>query len=143
MRLTSFSDFGLRALLVLASSKRDMWSSIELAAKLDISREHLVKVLRRLAVGGYVQTVRGAGGGVKLAQDPKRIRLGEVLAWLEEDEVLAECFRDDGGHCLLSGFCALRPRLERARQAFYAELDTATLADCLNPKLRKFVAATA
>jgi len=143
MRLTSFSDFGLRALLVLASSEREMWSSAELASMLDISREHLVKVLQRLAAGGYVQTVRGAGGGARLALPPQRIRLGEVLAWLEEDEVLAECYRDDGGHCLLSGFCALRPRLERARQAYYAELNTATLGDCVNPKLRKFVAAAA
>ncbi|MEW6559513.1 MAG: Rrf2 family transcriptional regulator [Pseudomonadota bacterium] len=141
MRLTSFSDFGLRALLVLAGSEREKWSSVELAAKLDISREHLVKVLQRLAAGGFVDTLRGAGGGVRLARKADQIRLGEVLAWLEDDGVLTECFRDDGGHCLLSGFCALRPRLERARQAFYAELDTATLADCLNPRLRRFVAA--
>ncbi|CUA99461.1 RrF2 family transcriptional regulator [Thiomonas bhubaneswarensis] len=141
MRLTSFSDFGLRALLVLAGSEREKWSSVELAAKLGISREHLVKVLQRLAAGGFVDTLRGAGGGVRLARKADQIRLGEVLAWLEDDGVLTECFRDDGGHCLLSGFCALRPRLERARQAFYAELDTATLADCLNPRLRRFVAA--
>ena len=141
MRLTSFSDFGLRALLVLAGSEREKWSSVELAAKLDISREHLVKVLQRLAAGGFVDTLRGAGGGVRLARKADQIRLGQALAWLEDDGVLTECFRDDGGHCLLSGFCALRPRLERARQAFYAELDTATLADCLNPRLRRFVAA--
>lgn len=143
MRVTSFSDYGLRALLVLASSEQDMWSSAELASKLDISREHLVKVLQRLAAGGYVQTVRGAGGGVRLALPPQRIRLGDVFSWLESDEVLAECFRDNGGNCLLSGFCALRPRLERAKQAYYAELNTTTLADCVNPKVRKFVAAAA
>ncbi|MGC8508560.1 MAG: RrF2 family transcriptional regulator [Thiomonas sp.] len=143
MRLTSFSDFGLRALLVLAGSERQMWSSVELASKLDISREHLIKVLQRLAAGGFVQTVRGAGGGVRLAREPGRIRLGEVLAWLEGDDALAECFRDDGGHCLISAFCALRPRLERARQAFYAELDKTTLADCLNPRLHEFVVTAA
>ncbi|SCC91734.1 putative Transcriptional regulator [Thiomonas sp. X19] len=140
MRLTSFSDFGLRALLVLAGSERETWSSAELATKLDISRDHLIKVLQRLAAGGYVQTTRGAGGGVKLAKCATAIRLGDALEWLEDDSALTECFRDDGGHCLLTGFCALRPKLERARRAFYAELNATTLADCLNPALRQFVA---
>ncbi len=139
MRLTSFSDFGLRALLVLAGSERETWSSVELAAKLDISRDHLIKVLQRLAAGGYVQTTRGAGGGVKLAKRATAIRIGEVLEWLEDDAALTECFRGDGGQCLLTGFCTLRSKLERARKAFYAELNATTLAECLNPALRKFV----
>lgn len=140
MRLTSFSEFGIRALLVLASSERETWSSIELASKLNISRDHLIKVLQRLAAGGYVQTTRGAGGGVTLAMHASAIRLGDVLEWMDSDSTLAECFRDDGGQCVLTGFCALRPRLDRARKAFYAELNGNTVADCLNPALRKFVA---
>ncbi|WP_197495672.1 RrF2 family transcriptional regulator [Acidihalobacter yilgarnensis] len=103
------------------------------------SRDHLVKVLRRLAAGGYMLTTRGAGGGVKLAKEASVIRLSEVFDWLEDESALAECFRDDGGHCLLPRFCALRLRLERARRAFYAELDSASLADGLNPALREFV----
>ncbi|WP_298292037.1 Rrf2 family transcriptional regulator [Thiomonas sp.] len=143
MRLTSFADFGLRALLVLAASERAPWSSVELAGRLGISREHLIKVLQRLAAGGYVQTVRGAGGGVRLGKAADAIRLGEVLSWLEDGAALVECFREDGGHCVLCGFCGLQPRLERARRAFYAELDTSTLADCLTPGLSRFVAEAA
>ncbi len=139
MKLTAFSDFGLRALLVLASSDRPNWPSAELAAKLDVSRDHLIKVLQRLAAGGYVQTMRGAGGGVRLLVPPTAIRLGDVLTWLEDEQALVECFREDGGHCVLTGFCALRPRLDRARHAFYAEMNTSTLADCINPALRRFV----
>ncbi len=139
MKLTAFSDFGLRALLVLASSDRPNWPSAELAAKLDVSRDHLIKVLQRLAAGGYVQTMRGAGGGVRLLVQPTAIRLGDVLTWLEDEQALVECFREDGGHCVLTGFCALRPRLDRARHAFYAEMNTSTLADCINPALRRFV----
>ena len=141
MRLNSFSDFGFRAMLLLASSERERWSSAELAARLDISRDHLIKVLHRLSAGGYVQTTRGAGGGVRLAKRPAGIRLGDALEWLENDQAITECFRDDGGNCLLGSFCALRPRFDRARRAFYAELNTATLADCLNPALRKFASA--
>lgn len=139
MRLTAFSDFGLRALLVLASSDRASWSSAELASKLGVSRDHLIKVLQRLAAAGYVQTTRGAGGGVSLARSPQDIRIGDVLLWLEEGQPLAECFRQDGGHCLLTPFCALRSRLQRAQQAFYAEMNRSTLADCMTAPMRSFV----
>ncbi len=142
MKLTSFSDFGLRALLVLGSSSSASWSSAELAAKLEVSRDHLVKVLQRLAAGGYVATTRGAGGGVALACAPDEIRLGEVLAWLEQGQVITECFRADQGHCVLTPHCALRSRLERARRAFYAELDSSSLADCLTTQLHAFVDTT-
>ena len=138
MKLTAFADFGLRALLVLAGSDRPTWSSADLASRLAVSRDHLIKVLQRLTAGGYVQMTRGAGGGVRLARAPQDIRLGEVLAWLEDDPPLVECFRADGGNCVLTGFCALRPRLARARQAFYTELDAGTLADCVNPSLIQF-----
>ncbi len=140
MRLTSFSDFGLRTLLMLGSGEHDTWSSAELANKLNVSRDHLIKVVQRLAVGGYVQTTRGAGGGVKLNRRPAEIRLGEVLEWLDGNSPLTECFRDDGGQCLLAGFCALRSKLDRARKMFYTELNTWTLADCINPALEEFAA---
>ena len=139
MRLTAFADFGLRSLLVLAAGDEATWSSAALAARLEVSRDHLVKVLQRLAAGGYVRTTRGPGGGVRLARPAQSIRLGEVLAWLEQEPALAECFRADGGACVLSGFCALRPKLERARRAFYAALDESTLADCATSGLQRFV----
>ena len=138
MKLTAFADFGLRTLLVLAAGDRPSWSSAELAAHLQVSRDHLIKVIQRLAAGGYVQTTRGAGGGVSLARDPSAIRLGQVLAWMEQEQALVECFRDDGGNCRLHAMCALRARLAGAERAFYAELDRDTLADCLNPALRGF-----
>lgn len=139
MRLTSFADIGLRALLVMAAGDDHTWSSTELAQRLEVSRDHLVKVLQRLVAGGYARSVRGPAGGVRLARPAQDIRLGQVLAWLEHDAALVECFRADGGACVLTGFCALRPKLERARRAFYAALDESTLADCRSPGLLRFV----
>ena len=138
MKLTAFADFGLRTLLVLAASERPSWSSAELASQLQVSRDHLIKVIQRLADGGYVHTTRGAGGGVSLAREAGAIRLGQVLAWMEQEQALVECFRDDGGQCRLNPVCMLRGRLAGAERAFYAELDRDTLADCLDPGLRAF-----
>ncbi|CAZ88521.1 HTH-type transcriptional regulator NsrR [Thiomonas arsenitoxydans] len=139
MKLTQFTDFGLRALMVLAENPDQSLNSKELARILDISREHLIKVLQRLAAGGYVQNQRGANGGVRLDKDASEILLGNVVRWLEDGQGLVECLRPDGGHCNLTPLCLLRPLLSDAAEAFYARLNTSTLADCLHPPLQHFI----
>ncbi|HML82816.1 MAG TPA: Rrf2 family transcriptional regulator [Thiomonas arsenitoxydans] len=139
MKLTQFTDFGLRALMVLAENPDQSLNSKELAKILDISREHLVKVLQRLAAGGYVQNQRGSNGGVRLDKDASEILLGNVVRWLEDGQGLVECLRPDGGHCNLTPLCLLRPLLSDAAEAFYARLNTSTLADCLHPPLQHFI----
>ncbi len=130
MRLTSFTDFGLRALMRLGSAPGRAETSAVLARELGVSRHHLIKVLQRLSAAGYVRAVRGAGGGVRLARAPEAIRLGEVVALLEGDQPLVECCRADGGHCPLTAECRLRGMLVRARAAFFETLNGRTLADC-------------
>ena len=98
-----------------------------------------MKVLQRLALGGYVQNQRGTGGGVRLQKQADEIRLGNLVRWMEEGQGLVECLRPDGGHCNLTPLCLLRPLLNDAAEAFYARLNTATLADCLHPPLQHFV----
>ncbi len=114
-------------------------NSKELADLLEISREHLVKVLQRLALGGYVHNQRGAGGGVRLQKAANEILLGNLVRWMEDGQGLVECLRPDGGHCNLTPLCLLRPLLGDATEAFYARLNSATLADCLHPPLQHFV----
>ncbi|OIQ65462.1 HTH-type transcriptional repressor NsrR [mine drainage metagenome] len=125
--------------MVLAENPDQSLNSKELARILDISREHLVKVLQRLAAGGYVQNQRGANGGVRLDKDASEILLGNVVRWLEDGQGLVECLRPDGGHCNLTPLCRLRPLLSDAAEAFYARLNTSTLADCLHPPLQHFI----
>ncbi len=130
MRLMSFTDFGLRALMMLAVEPEQAWTSEDLARALGVSRHHLVKVLQHLAAAGYVRTVRGARGGVRLARPPAGIRLGEVVGHLEDGQPLVECFRADGGSCPLTPACRLRKALIRAQAAFLESLNGETLADC-------------
>lgn len=125
--------------MVLAENPDQSLNSKELARILDISREHLIKVLQRLAAGGYVQNQRGANGGVRLDKDASEILLGNVVRWLEDGQGLVECLRPDGGHCNLTPLCLLRPLLSDAAEAFYARLNTSTLADCLHPPLQHFI----
>ncbi|MBN9089382.1 MAG: Rrf2 family transcriptional regulator [Reyranella sp.] len=131
MRLTAYTDFGLRALMRLAGEPERSFTTDEIAGEFAISRHHLIKVVRGLAEAGYVTTQRGAGGGFRLARSAEAITLGEVVRDLEEDQALVECFRADGGACVLTPRCRLKKRLAAARQAFLDELDSTTLADCV------------
>jgi Rrf2 family nitric oxide-sensitive transcriptional repressor len=133
MRLTAFTDFALRALMRLAGEPERSFATNEIATEFGISRNHLAKVVRDLADGGFIRTQRGVGGGFSLARPPQAITLGEVVRSLEARHALVECFRDDGGHCVLVPRCRLKVRLAAAREAFMRELDGTTLAECAYP----------
>jgi Rrf2 family nitric oxide-sensitive transcriptional repressor len=130
MRLTAFTDYGLRTLMRLAGTPERLFTTGDLAAELDISRNHLAKVVQDLSRTGFVETRRGSGGGFRLAAPAQSISLGAVVRALEQRHALVECFRADGGACTLTPHCRLKSRLAAAREAFLRELDETTLADC-------------
>jgi len=136
MRLTTFTDLGLRALMRMASEPRRGFSTAELAREFGLSRHHLIKIMQRLAHAGIVTTQRGAGGGARLAQPPEDIRLGTVVQVLEADHAMVECFQADGGACPITGKCRLRACLRSAEAAFLADLNRATLVDIALPPTR-------
>jgi Rrf2 family nitric oxide-sensitive transcriptional repressor len=136
MRLTFFTDFGLRALMRLAGEPNRSFSTNEIATEFGISRNHLTKVVRDLSEAGFVTTQRGVGGGFRLARPAQSITIGQVVRTLEERHALVECFRDDGGACVLTPRCRLKSRLAKAREAFMRELDATTLAECAYPAPR-------
>jgi Rrf2 family nitric oxide-sensitive transcriptional repressor len=133
MRLTTFTDIALRALMRLAGEPNRSFATGEIAAEFSISRNHLAKVVRDLADGGFIATQRGVGGGFSLARSPQSITLGEVVRTLEKRRGLVECFAEDGGHCVLTPRCRLKAKLAAAREAFMRELDATTLAECAYP----------
>lgn len=137
MRLTSFTDYGLRMLMRMASTPDRGFSTAELAAEFGLSRHHLTKILQKLARAGYVITRRGGGGGAMLARPAAEIRLGQLIRLLEQGQPLVECFSSVGSDCTIDGNCRLKTRLRSAEAAFLADLDRSTLADiALQPGLR-------
>ncbi|MBV8379202.1 MAG: Rrf2 family transcriptional regulator [Paucibacter sp.] len=136
MRLTAFTDYALRVLLVLASRTESLVTISDISGAFGISDAHLMKVAHALGKTGWVDTVRGRNGGMRLAVDPRKLRLGQVVQKLEADFALVECFGADN-HCVLTGGCGLQQAIAQAMQAFLTELDRYTLADLVNasPKL--------
>jgi Rrf2 family transcriptional regulator, nitric oxide-sensitive transcriptional repressor len=133
MRLTAFTDYGLRALMRLAGEPSRVFTTEEIAREFSISRNHLTKVVRDLADAGFVSTQRGANGGFILAKPPERISVGDVVRSLEARHAIVECFRADGGGCVLTPRCRLKGRLKRAADVFLRELDKTSLAECAYP----------
>ena len=130
MRLTAFTDYGLRALMRIASDPSRGFSTAELADEFGLSRHHLAKIVQRLAQGGIVTTRRGGGGGAMLAVPAETLRLGAVVRLLEEGSSgLVDCLTPGAAACTVDGRCGLKSRLHRAEAAFMAELDRSTLAD--------------
>lgn len=133
MRLLASTDIALRVLMLLAREPSGHHLSVEtLAHDLGgLSRHHLHKIVQDLTALGVARTVRGAGGGVRLALPPEQIRLGDLISRLEVDQATVECFRNDGGGCTLTPGCRLRGMLRDARDSFHDAMDRHTLADCL------------
>lgn len=129
MRLTSFTDYGLRMLMRLASAPERAFSTADLAAEFGLSRHHLAKIMQKLAAAGVVVTRRGGGGGAMLARAAADISVGQVVRILEEDQALVECLGPCGGSCTLDARCKLKARLRLAEAAFLADLDRTSLAD--------------
>jgi Rrf2 family nitric oxide-sensitive transcriptional repressor len=136
MRLTDFTDFGLRALMRLAGDPERVFNTDELSRELEISRNHLSKIVGSLARAGFVSTQRGSGGGFRLARPAQTITIGSVVRALEDRQALVECFRKDGGDCSLTPKCRLKSRLKAAEEAFLSELDKTALSECAYPQRR-------
>ena len=133
MRLTSFTDYGLRMLMRLASAPERAFSTADLAEEFQLSRNHLTKIMQELGRAGLVQTRRGGGGGATLARAPEQIRLGDVVRLLEEGQAIVECLQPNGGDCTINGCCRLKTRLRVAEMAFIENLNRSTLADVALP----------
>jgi Rrf2 family transcriptional regulator, nitric oxide-sensitive transcriptional repressor len=129
MRLTVFSDYTLRVLMYLALDRARLATIPEIAAAYGISENHLMKVVHQLARAGVVESVRGKGGGIRLARAPEEIRLGEIVRTTEGDAPIVECLSGDPQACRITSSCRLKGILVDAFDALYESLDKHTLAD--------------
>jgi Rrf2 family nitric oxide-sensitive transcriptional repressor len=138
MRLTAFTDYTLRVLIYLGAHRGDvrLVTIGDIAAAYGISQNHLMKVVHHLGQEGYVRTVRGKGGGMRLARPPEQINIGDVVRGAEEDLAVVECFQPGNRKCPIVPVCLLRGGLRRAVGAFFSVLDGYTLADLVKPQSR-------
>ena len=129
MHLDKRTDYSLRVLMFLASNRGRLSTIAEIADRFDISQAHLTKVVHLLGRAGFVETLRGRSGGLRLAGDGTTIRVGDVVRRMEGDLAPVECLRASGGTCLITSCCRLKGALPRAMGAYLAVLDGVTIAE--------------
>ena len=129
MRLTRYTDYSLRVLIHLALNDDRLCSIGEISRTYDVSHNHLMKVVNALAHDGFIETVRGRAGGMRLARAADTISVGEVVRRTEEGFQLADC-----SGCTLSPACGLTGVLAKGMQAMMAVFDSYTIADLLTDR---------
>ena len=134
MQLSLHADYSCRVLMHLALRAPARTSIADISATFGISQNHLTKVVHRLGKLGFIETIRGRGGGLKLKLAPEAIVIGDVIRRTEPTWALQECFSVDRNRCPIAGGCGLKTALTEALDAFHATLDRVTLADIIRNK---------
>jgi Rrf2 family nitric oxide-sensitive transcriptional repressor len=133
MRLTLHTDFALRVLIQVGLNDGKLTTINDIAQSFGISKPHLMKVVNYLGQTGYLDTVRGRNGGIRLMREPHHINIGQVVRDTEETLDVIGCL-GRSGYCCIEHVCVLRGTLRDATEAFLAVLDTYTLADLIKPQ---------
>ena len=134
MQLNLKTDYALRVLMILAA--KDEVASIDwIADQYGISRNHLAKVAQALSASGFIETLRGRNGGIRLARPPEEINVGDVVRKLENVEGFVACMGGNA-NCSIDGLCGLKPALAGALEAFLSHLDRFNLAQITGNRTR-------
>ncbi|PQA86825.1 Rrf2 family transcriptional regulator [Hyphococcus luteus] len=145
MRLNLQTDYALRMLMHLAVNQDRLCTIADIAERYGISKNHLMKVAHLLGRDGFIETVRGRAGGLRLARPASEINVGDIVRRMEADFAVVECFAGGAGECAITPACRLKSVLKEALEAFLTALDAYTLDDLVrrNPRLRDLLAEEA
>jgi Rrf2 family nitric oxide-sensitive transcriptional repressor len=129
MKLTNYTNYALRSLQLAALKSPNLVRVDDVAKIHNLSRPHIMKVVHELGKAGYLETVRGRGGGFRLARPPEDIIVGDIVRISEGPLDVVECFNPEKNTCPLIGICILSRKMQEATAAFMAVLDDLTIAD--------------
>ncbi len=129
MQITRHTDYSLRVLLYLSGLNNDELGTItQIADSYGISRNHVVKVVHNLGKLGYVHTIRGRAGGLRLNCAADEINIGELVRQVEATLVPINC---ELLACPLTRNCTLFGILNEAVSAYLDVLDRYSIADVM------------
>ncbi|MCK2148673.1 MULTISPECIES: RrF2 family transcriptional regulator [Marinobacter] len=135
MHITRYTDYSLRVLIYLAVQGDRLATIQEIADSYEISKNHLMKVVHQLNKKGYIETVRGKKGGMRLLMAPTEIRVGVLVRETEQDLSIVECFTSKNA-CKIAPVCGMKGMFGEALGAFLTVLDRYTLADVIQDQHR-------
>lgn len=128
MQLNKFTDYALRILMYISKPRDTPYTIAELATNLQVSQNHLVKIVHFMSKRDWITTIRGKGGGLYLNTQTLELRLGEIVRILQGNQPIIDC---QNPPCVLLSSCDLKGILNQAREQFYQSLDQYTLGAVL------------
>ena len=133
MRLTKQTNYAVRILMYCAANSDALSRIPEIAQVYGVSETFLFKSLKPIADNGYVDSVRGRNGGIKLAKPPEDITLFDIVRITEDNFSMADCFDNGITNCPLVDACTLNSVWSEALTAFFTVLKNYTIADLIKP----------
>src|SRR5665213_2276637 len=102
MQLTRYTDYSIRVLTHLSTFPERLCCIADIAQAYQISQSHLMKVVQDLGQSGYLETVRGRNGGIRLGRPAADINLGELVRHTEKHFDVVDC-----RSCLIAPACQM------------------------------------
>jgi len=140
MQLSKFTDLGMRVLLVLSAKPDQPATILQIAEHLEVSKNHLMKIVHFMSKQGWLTTLRGKSGGVMLSQLPNTYKIGYLIRVLEEhtthENIIVNCHAPS---CTLIPACRLPRMLNTAMEHFYNYLDQYSLLDILHHSIENIM----
>ena len=132
MQLTKFTDYSLRVLMYLAKKEDKLSTVAEIASYYKISQNHLVKITHNLSLLGYIESLKGKNGGIKLLKNPKDINLKKLILDLEPNFIMVECFDKKSNTCIITDMCNVKDIFNKSLSLFLDNLEQYSLKDTLS-----------
>ena len=136
MNITRFTDYSLRVLIYVALNDKELVTIKSISEQYKISKNHLMKIVQELNTQGYLQSIRGKNGGIKLGKPANSINVGDLIRHFEANSTLVECFGDNN-LCIITPACKLKAMFADAMEAFYESLSQYTIADLVKGNKKK------
>jgi len=131
LRITRQTDYGILMLTFLAGKAGDVpVTTRELSEWSKLSIPMVSKILKPLARGGIVDSVRGAKGGYRLARSPRDITIADIISVLEGPIGMTACVTEPGS-CEQEVVCPTKVNWERISHAVHGALDDIPLSAML------------
>jgi Rrf2 family protein len=138
MKITYKGDYALKALLDLALHYEKGLSTInDVAKRIDAPVKFLEQVLLELKKGGFVESKRGNVGGYKLAKDPAKITLGQVIRYIDGSIEPIACVEKGYSNCTDLRKCVFKHIWQKVARATSEIIDNVNFADLVAQINRK------
>lgn len=132
MLISTKGRYALRVMLDLAEHRNGGYTVLmDIAKRQEISEKYLESIIAVLSRAGFVQALRGRGGGYRLAREPESYTVGSILKLTEGPLAPVACLEGEKNSCSRAGICKTLPmwmKLDALVDDFFEHI---TLADLL------------